>query len=466
MASSSSSIGSSSTTIPFNGTSTYSSDFQTVLNRAVQTASLPMQSAQQEVTTLQGQQSALTSLDTAFTTLQTDIQNINSAASGAPSAQVSNTSALTANVSSNALNGSYTIQIDNPGSSTTTMSSTGLTTVTDPTTGNISSATSFTLTVNNSSYTITPSGTSLDSLATAINAAADGVQATIVNVGSTSSPDYRLALTSTELGADTIQLTAGSQPLLTTLSTGAEAAYTVNAGTTDTQSSANDVMSNSSQITLAPGLTVNLLQQTTTPVTITVSTSYSTLQSALSTFATDYNSAVSALSQQYGQNGGALSGQSIVYQLSSALNSIAQFTGSSGSGSVNSLSDLGLSIDESGNLSFDASTFSAANITDVQQFLGSTTTSGFLQSANSALTSITDPTTGLLQTADDSIQTDITNENNYISAEQVRISNLQTSLTAQLSAADAAIAALQAQNTYYQELFTAEYGNGTSSSGG
>ena len=235
MASSSTSVtpSSSSGTIAFTGTSTYSADFQAVLNRAVETASLPVATAQSEVTTLQGQQSALTALDTSFTTLQNDIQSIDSAVAGAPSAQVSNTSALTATTSAGALNGTYSVQIDDTGSSTTTLSSAGLTTVTDPTTGNISSSTSFTLTVNGKSSTITPSGTSLESLASAINAAGDGVQATIVNVGSTSSPDYRLSLTSTELGADSIQLTAGSQPLLDTLSTGTDAKYTLNSGTSD-----------------------------------------------------------------------------------------------------------------------------------------------------------------------------------------------------------------------------------------
>jgi flagellar hook-associated protein 2 len=464
MASSSSAItpSSSSGAIAFTGSSTYSADFQAVLNRAVDNASLPIAAAQTEVTTLQSQQSALTSLDTSFTTLQTDIENINSAVSGAPSAQISDTSAVTATTSAGALNGTYNLEVNETGSSTTTLSSAGLTTVTDPTTGNISSATSFTLAVNDSSYTITPSGTSLESLASAVNAAGDGVQATIVNVGSTSSPDYRLSLTSTELGADSIQLTAGSQPLLDTLSTGADAEYTLYSNTPNP----TVIQTSSSQVTLAPGLTVNLLQKTTSPVTITVSTDYSGLQSALSTFTTDYNSAVTALSAQYGQNGGVLQGQSIVYSLSNVLNSISQYNSSSGSSSVESLNDLGLSINDSGVLSFDASTFSAANPADVQQFLGNTTSSGFLQAANNALTSVTDPNTGILQTADDSIQTDITNENNYISQEQVRISNLQTTLTQQLSAADAAIATLQAQNTYYQELFTAEYGNGTSSTSG
>jgi flagellar hook-associated protein 2 len=451
-------------TIPFNGSSTYSADFQNVLNHAVQVASLPMQSAQQEVTTLQSQQTALSGLDTAFTTLETDIQNISAAVSGAPSAQSSNPSALTATATSSALNGTYSVQIDNPGSAATALSSDGLTTVTDPASGNIASASSFTLSVSagtgnsatTSTYTITPSGSSLDDLATAINAAGDGVQATVVNIGSSASPDYRLALTSTAVGPETLQLSAGSQALMTdpALNNGAYAQYSVNGS--------SEIQSTSNQVTLAPGLTVNLLQQTSSPVTITVSTSYSALQSALQTFANDYNSAASAVAQQHGQNAGALAGQSIVYQLGNLLGTISQYAGSSPSGSVKSLSDLGLSIDQSGNLSFNASTFSAANPTAVQQFLGNVTSSGFLQSASNALTVFTDPTTGLLQSEDNSIQDNIKSENTYISQEQARITTLQTSLEQQLSAADAAIATLQSQNTYFQDLFTAQYGTGKS----
>ena len=66
------------------------------------------------------------------------------------------------------------------------MSENGLTTVADPSSANISSSSQFTLTVNGTNYTITPSGDTLDDLVSAINNAGDGVQATTVNVGSNS----------------------------------------------------------------------------------------------------------------------------------------------------------------------------------------------------------------------------------------------------------------------------------------
>jgi flagellar hook-associated protein 2 len=454
-----------SSTLTFTGSSTYSADFQNVLNRAVQLASLPMQAMQSTLTDLTNQESTLAGLSANFSALQTALQAVGTATQGSATAQASDPSAVSATASSGALNGTYTIQVGSVGSSTTALSDSGLTTVTDPTTGNISSSTTFTLTVNGTATTITPSGTSLESLADAINSASDGVQATIVNVGSNSSPDYRLAVTSSNLGATTIQLTDGTNtPLLDTLSTGADAEYIVN----PVNGTGTEIQSTSSQITLSPGLTVSLLQPTTSPVTITVSSDYSALSSALSNFASAYNAALTSLGQQRGQSGGALTGESIVYSLTDVLSSISAYT-QNGSGSVGTLADLGLTFDSSGdgNLDFSASTFSAANPAAIQQFLGSISSSGFLQSANNALNAMTDPNTGVLQADGTALQTQIASENSQIASQQTIISDLETNLQTQLSQADAAIATLQAQTSYYTQLFNVEYGNdsGTMSGG-
>jgi len=449
-------MSSTNSPITFSGSSTYSADFQNVIQRAVSIASLPIQAEQTSVSTLSNEQSALAGLAANFSALQTALQSVGTAAQGSPAAQVSDSTVLSAVASAGALNGSYTVQVDNVGSYSTSMSTSGLTTVTDPTAGNISSSSLFTLAVNGVAHTITPSGASLESLATALNSASLGVQATIVNVGSTSSPDYRLAVTSTSLAPDTLQLGDGTNNLLTALSTGANAQYKVN-GT------ASDVSSTSDKITLAPGLTATLLQQNATPVTISVSTSYATLQSALTNFANAYNAGVDALAQQRGQNGGSLAGQSIIYTLTDVLQSISQY---SGNGAIGSLTDLGLSLDQAGHLSLDSTALTAANASDIQAFLGSVGGgTGFLNATTASLTSVTDSTSGLLQASQSAVQNQITSENANITAQQLRVNDLQTSLQAQLSAADAAIATLQSQKTYFQELFTATYGNGTNTLG-
>src|ERR1019366_2405771 len=217
-----------------------------------------------------------------FQSLDVALQNIGVASGGSISANVSDQSVVSAATTSAAQPGTYSIQVDGLGSYTTTVSQAGSTAVTDPTTQNISSASSFTLSVNGTNTTITPADASLEGLATAINGSSAGVQATIVNLGSTTSPDYRLVVTGTSLNADSIQLTGGSTNLLSTLS---PATYKVNGTGTE-------VSSSSRQVTISPGLTVTLLDTSTQPDSITVSTDYSTLQGALSSFATAYNSAV------------------------------------------------------------------------------------------------------------------------------------------------------------------------------
>jgi flagellar hook-associated protein 2 len=438
----------------FSGVSTYSNDFQQVLSRAVAIASLPMQQMENQVMTLTGQENALSSLQSTFTSLQNAIQSLTSAGS-AMSATVSDPSIVSASATSSALPGTYSIQVTNLGSATTTLSNAGATPVTDPTTQNISSSNSFTLTINGTATTITPSGNTLQDLASAINSSGLAVQATIVNVGSNSSPDYRLSIVSNNLAADSIQLNDGTNDLLSTLSTGAPATYQVDGINTNIQS-------NSRQVTLAPGLTVNLLQQSPgTWDTITVNQNIGGLSSDLQNFVAAYNSSVDALNAQHGQNAGALAGTSLINSLGQALHTISLY--SSGSGSVSSLADLGLTLDQTGHLSFNPAQLSTANSAAIQQFLGSPT-SGFLGNATSAINSAADNTSGLIQGNITSVQSQITSENKLIAQQQNQITNLQTSLQKQLSAADAAIAVLQQQVTMMADLFTAQYGANSNSS--
>lgn len=465
MASSSSSVGSSSSssaaTAAFNanptftGSSTFSSSFQQVLTTAVQRASLPMQQLQNNVNDQTNQQTTLTQLESTFQSLGTALQSISSSAAGSPSASVSNSSAVSASTTSAALPGTYSIQVDSLGSYSTAVSQSTDAVVTDPTSQNISSATSFTLTVGTTSTTITPTSNSLEGLVSAINDSSAGVQATIVNVGSNTSPNYSLVITNDSLGADSISLTAGSTDLLNSASLGADATYSVNGSTAQQQTT-------TPQVTLSPGLTVNLLATTSQPVTVTVSTSYSGLQSALSNFATAYNSAVTAVDAQIGQDAGPLSGDSIINTLQGLLQGIATFSG--GSGTVSSLNDLGLTVDEEGQMSFDASTFTALNPADIQQFLGTSTSGGFLQTVTNQLNSVTDEGSGDIEKEYAALQTQINQENQEISADQTRIADMENNLESQLSQADAAIATLQSQKTYYTDLFQAEFSNSSSSS--
>ena len=437
----------------FTGVSSYASDLQQVITRSVSIASLPLQLMQSHLQSLDNQQSALSGLDTTFTALQNAIAGIGTALGPSSYSATSSSSAISASVSSGALEGSYSVDVISLGSYSTSVSDPSLPAVADPNSSSISASSTYTLTVNGKTTTITPAGSSLMDLAQAINSASAGVQASIVNAGSS----YRLVVRSTNLAGDSIQLNDGSQDLLDTLTTGAPATYDISGLGGATQ----PIDSSSRTVTLAPGVTINLLQQTPSgqPATVTVSRDTSGVGSAISSFVDAYNAAVNALNQQVGQSGGALSGQSTISTLRNAMRQITQYTGSSGG--VTLLSQMGVELDKTGKLTFDASQFSSVSATDLDQFLGSATGGGFLQTATNAMTAVEDPTTGFIPAATNDVNGQITQENDLITQETQKITDLQTSLIQQMATADATIAALENQKNYITNLFTAMMNNGT-----
>ena len=431
--------------------SKYSSDLQQVLSRAVAIASLPLTQLNGQLTALQNRSTALNSLNGKFTALQSALQKV-SDATVSSSAQATNPGVLTAQSDSTAKPGSYAIHVVTAGSHSSALSLNTLPAVTDPFTQSISTASSFTLTVGGTPVTVTPAGNTLSALADAINSSGANVSATIVNLGSPSAPSYQLSLQSTKLGNISLQLNDGTQDLIGTLSAGAQAQYQVNGNP------ATPISSDSDTVTIAPGLTVNLLSAGDS--TVTVSQSSAAQANAISSFVAAYNAAVDELGTHRGQGGGALTGDALINTLSQSLRSMSGFTG--GTGSVQNLTDLGLTFDRTGHLNFDQTAFqnaASAHPSDVSAFLGSTSTSGFLKSAADALNALEDPTNGVIQTTIQTAQTAIDTQNQRISKEQDHIDTVTATLTAKIDAADALIASLEQQANYFTTLFASINGN-------
>jgi len=434
----------------FNGTSQYAADLQQAITQAVTIASIPLDQVENNLSTLQSESGELTTLQSDFTAVQTAIQNLSSASgTGALAATVSDNTVASVSVDTTAAvePGTYSLNVISAGSPTTTLSSASLPVVTDPDSTSISSSSSFTLSVGGTNYTISPTSNTLNALAQAINSAGAGVSATVVNIGPPTSPDYRLSLQSTSLGDESIQLSVGTQNLLTVLTDGAPAQYQL-----DGQPS-TPISSDSSTVTLAPGVTADLLA--TGETTVTVAPNSSGAATALSAFATAYNAALAELGNNHGAAGGALTGQSIVFSLGQSLQSLGEYTG--GSGNVQSLADLGLTFNSSGQLSFDQATFESVASTDpsdVSNFLGAPTTGGFLESATNLLNGLQDLNNGVFATTNNSYQSQITSDNQEITDQEARITTLQNNLTAQMTQADTLIASLESQDTYVTSLFT------------
>jgi flagellar hook-associated protein 2 len=439
------------------GSSSFASDLQASVNRALEIASLPMQALQADQTTISNQTTELSNLGGLFNSLQTSLQAIGSGTgNNALQAAVGDQSVVTASVTGSALPGTYTIQVLNAGSSSSSISNSS-TPVTDPTSQNISPSSSFTLTVGTSTFNITPAAQNLNALATAINSSGAPVQAVVINLGSPSAPNYQLSLQATGLGAVALQLNDGTNNLLSSLNTGTDASYTV-----DGQPPLG-ITTDSSSVTIAPGLNVNL--EAVGSTSVTVSSNLSSVSSELSSFVTAYNAAFAEVQKNFGQNGGALVGDSTVLDMQQGLAQMISYSGSGGS--ITSLAQLGVEFTQQGTLTFDSSAISGLSqtqITDALTFLGDPNTGGFLQYANNTLNSITDPVSGSVATETATLQTQNQNDQTEITNDQSQLTLMQTNLQAQMAEANALISSLQNQTTFLQGLFQADTSNNPNAS--
>lgn len=185
-------------------------------------------------------------------------------------------------------------------------------------------------------------------------------------------------------------------------------------------------------------------------VGITLSSDRSHVSTALQDLVTKYNAVAEQVNAQIGPNAGLLSGNSIIRDVRGAMLMLVNYSG--GTGQVQSLAALGIEMDNTGQMSFNSSTFamlSDSQITDAFSFLGSAN-SGF-GALRSRFSQISDPVTGTIKAQLDSFAASDKRINDQIAAMTDRITTMQTALQAKLQAADAVLASLESQ----QNMLTA-----------
>lgn len=433
----------------FTGSSTYATDFQNLVSRSVSIASLPISGLNVDKAGLQEQSKALGTLGTAFSALQTALGKVGAAvAGGSFQTEVSKPDIVGVAVGEGAQEGYYSIEVLSAGSYASSLSSASWVAAENPP----GTERTYHLVVGTDEYDVTPSDNSASTVAAAINAkAGDKVRATVVNVGSNDAPDYRLSLRAVALGDMQVDLKYEGASLQTqSVPPGELASYIVN-------KSGLTVTSASRTAQIADGLTVNLLSSSPgNPVDITLTRSASALSEALSGFASAYNAAVGALDAQRGQSGGALSGQSLLYDLSKQLRAIA---GYSVSGSVvSTLSSLGMELGKDGKMVFNSYNLMAVDMTSsaaVTAFLGDSSSGGFLKTAADAIDAAVNSSGGLIDAAQASVASEIQRLDARIASKQEEVDRLQDRLLRQMASADALIAAMQQQYSYVSSMFDA-----------
>lgn len=235
------------------------------------------------------------------------------------------------------------------------------------------------------SVVIDSTNNTLEGIRDAINSANLGIGATIVNDGS--GTPYRLALSSANSGlANSLKISvSGGDGTLDSL-LGYDPAGTQNLTQTraaqNAELSVNGIPITSASNTLTEaiqGVSLTLKNVTTTPANLSVARDTTAINAAVTTFVDAYNALASQLKSRSafasgGNSAGVLAGDNGLRQMQSQLSDI--FTSPVVTGTLSSLSQIGIAFKNGGQLQFDSTAFNnalAADFEDVVNLVASPT---------------------------------------------------------------------------------------------
>jgi flagellar hook-associated protein 2 len=382
-------------------------------------------------------------------------------------AAVADKTIATATTTSSAVAGQYSVQVNNLATSATLTSQPVVGGSTVPVgTG--------TLTIGvgaaSTSITIDTTNNTLSGIAAAINSAANnpGVTASIISTTGGS----RLVLTGTATGAAnaiTVTPSGGDGGLaslaLAQTQPAQDASFLINGFAA---SSSSNVVSNA-----ITGVTINLLQASAaaTPTTLTISADTTGAQASIDKFVTAVNGVLSSIRTLTAydpstKEAGPLNGNATLESFQNQLQSILGKVTTGGSGTVKSLTDLGISAGTDGSYATDDTKLGnalSASLASIGNLLGGT--NGLATRVANLVDSYTKPG-GLLDTINKGLQTGLSSVSQQQSALATELSAYSARLTAEYNAMDTAVALLKQTQTYLNAEFnpTANAASGTSSS--
>ena len=434
------------TPLSFTGVSNYASDFQSVINRAVSIAQLPITALQNHQSDITSEEQLASGIQSAVASLATTVTNLGElGTNGGLTGSSSNTSLVQVNNTSMTSPASF--QISNISSLASTASASTKNGYASATTTPVSSTGTMQLLINGTAVTpnidLTGSGqNNLNGLASAINGLNTGVTATVINTGTGVTP-YYLSISDNSTGQNAIQLvddpTGADTQIALNSNSGSNAIFEVDG---QPVTSSSNTISN-----VIPGMTFTLSGTTTGTQTVTLAaaTDPTQISGQLQNFVTQYNAVTQLLSAQIGPNAGLLLGNSMINGINMALQGLVNYRGT-GTGGVENLADLGIEMSDTGVMSLNQTTFNAltsSQIATALTFFGSSTTGFGAQS--SLLTDYSDPITGSIAGQQSEWQTDTTNITNHINTLTTQANQMQQTLSAALQSADEQIAQLQSQ---------------------
>jgi flagellar hook-associated protein 2 len=416
-----------------------------------------------QASTLDSQVSAYGTFTAALDTLKLALPALEDPSQlAAFAATVADKNIASATTSSDAVAGTYSLQVNN------------LATVATATSAPLSSTAAvgtgtLTITVGGSSTAITidSSNNTLAGIAAAINSTPNaGVSASVI----TTTGGARLVLTGTNTGlANQITVTpsggdGGLASLALTTVPAQDASYSIN---NFPATSSSNLVTNA-----ISGVTLNLLQASApgTPTTLTVSPDTTSAQAAIDKFVAAVNGVLSSIQTLTSydpstQQAGPLNGNATLEAFQNQLqNILGKFTNAGGG--IKSLTDLGISAGADGTYSTDDTKLGnalSASLAAVGNLLGGA--NGIATQIANLVDGYTKPG-GLLDTINKGLQTSLTNVSKQQSALAAQMAAYSARLTAEYNAMDRAVALLKQTQTYLNAEFnpSANAASGTSQS--
>jgi flagellar hook-associated protein 2 len=419
------------------GVSQFSTDFQTILDRAVKIAQIPIQQLQNRDADVLGKKTLLSGLSSAVSSLAGSLEALAETAQKKSLAASSSHSAIVTAVNSGASEAvSYTI--NSVTSIATAASERTLVGYADSAATPVGSTGDFQLKAGSETYDFTLANNTLVGLRDKINSLGAGVSASILT---TSDGNY-LSISSSLSGASTLELRddplGTNANLLTASNQGSDLVFHLNG--IEVQQSRNLVNS------VIPGITLNILGESADPIQIGLATDLSELSSAISSFVSSYTTLRGQVNAQTGAAAGLLTGNSLIVQLSSQLRQIGAHRALDGE--VRSLADLGITFNSKGEIEFDSATLNGLGeeqISDAFAFLEDSATG--LGRFSASLREFSDPIGGLINLeqqgfdrVDQALQTQIATLSD-------RLLIMQKGLALKLQQADALLATLESQQS-------------------
>lgn len=432
------------TPLAFTGISLYSQDFQTILQRAVDIASLPVKALQNDQAKVFSKNQLLGDLGAAADDLAAQLRQLTDLGSGGSVSGVSGSpQRVTVTADASAKPGLYLFsEITQIAAAASATTATGLATA--EASALAGAGKYLQLVVGGQSYDLNLSDETdnLNSIRDIINGLGAGVTASVLSTGTGLTP-YYLAISASATGEQAIELRtvkddAGTNRL-DVVSAGSNARGKING---------KEFVRTSNTISdLVEGVTFTLQSKTDLgeAVPVTFSSTRAPMKAALESFLFSYNAMVKKLDAQVGEKAGLLSGESVVAQMSGTLRELISARGPE---SGQSLADLGVRFDNKGVATLDGAVLDGLSGSRWSSALGwlSDTTTG-LAAWNTTLRSFTDPVSGLFALEQSGLQDTDRRLTNQVAQMTERIQSMQRSLFDRLQAADALLARLDGQQS-------------------